>query len=509
MNDIPRICLIILIIYLFAPSVFSIKSDTINTYYECVYGIDVSAWQETINWSLVDNDEYHFCFVKATEGIGWKDPYFETNMVQGNNAGVFMGAYHFATPSLDDAIEEAKFFIATAGKYITDGFLRPVLDLEQGSSLGMAVLSNWVHTWMQTVEYYTDVEPIIYVNSNYANNYLDTSIAEYDLWIAHWTYDPTEMPNVGIWEKWSFWQYSDKGMVNGISGYVDLNVFNGDRTLLESFCIKDDRIYVDDDAEPDWYDATHVRTIQEGVDNATDGDKVLVYGGIYVENVIVGSSISLIGEENNYPIIDGGSSGNGILVEGSEVSVQGFIIRQDELNDDSGIKMIGDNGVIWGNIIEMCHKGIYLNNVSSCTLENNSISSCSIGMYLYNSNKNMIRMNSVVGCGTAIYIEESTTNIVLSNAIKWNSRGVFCSYATENQVLCNNFLDNEEHAKFTKYFSIGFLKPNTWKNNYWDNWIGIGAKVIPGLAYIPINKDPIGYFLPYIELDWNPKQKPF
>ena len=67
-------------------------------------------------------------------------------------------------------------------------------------------------------------------------------------------------------------------------------------------------IYVDDDADPGWYDATHVRTIQEGIDNATAGDTVFVYGGTYYENVVVNKIVDLIGEDEDITTIDGGGS---------------------------------------------------------------------------------------------------------------------------------------------------------------------------------------------------------
>ena len=46
-------------------------------------------------------------------------------------------------------------------------------------------------------------------------------------------------------------------------------------------------IYVDDDADPDWYDATHVPTVQQGVDVASTNDTVYVYSGTYYENVTI------------------------------------------------------------------------------------------------------------------------------------------------------------------------------------------------------------------------------
>ena len=63
-------------------------------------------------------------------------------------------------------------------------------------------------------------------------------------------------------------------------------------------------IYVDDDAPPEWYDETHVRTIQEGIDVASDGDTIFIYNGVYQPstNIHVYKEVSIIGESS------GGSS---------------------------------------------------------------------------------------------------------------------------------------------------------------------------------------------------------
>jgi len=68
-------------------------------------------------------------------------------------------------------------------------------------------------------------------------------------------------------------------------------------------------IYVDDNAPPEWYDETHVKTIQEGINVAEDGDVVYVFSGIYVENIIINKKINLIGENKNTTIIDGSNGG--------------------------------------------------------------------------------------------------------------------------------------------------------------------------------------------------------
>ena len=210
-----------------------------------VNGIDVSAWQATINWNDVYQDDIQFAFCKATEGIGWTDPFVHINLNNASEAGVLIGPYHFATPQIDDAIAEAEYFLSVVDDYLIDGYLRPVLDLEQGASLGIEALSHWVHSWMNTIINETGIEPILYVNANYASNYLDYSVNQYDLWIAHWTYDPDLTPETGIWNDWDFWQYSDQGSINGITGNVDLNVFNEDTNDLQDYIIGSANPYID------------------------------------------------------------------------------------------------------------------------------------------------------------------------------------------------------------------------------------------------------------------------
>jgi parallel beta-helix repeat protein len=223
-------------------------------------GIDVSHHQGNIDWSEVYNAGYRFAFAKATEGDHRPpviiDPNFTTNMENGRNAGLLMGAYHVAHPEMNNAVDEASFFCSIAGNYLKEGYLRPALDLEQeivneiieekGNEEGMKYLSNWIETWISTVKEEAGVEPIIYVSSNTAENYLDKSIAKYSLWIAHYTYDPGIPPNTGIWDDWDFWQYCDNGSVPGINGFVDLDLFKGSEAELNNFLISENEPPVGD-----------------------------------------------------------------------------------------------------------------------------------------------------------------------------------------------------------------------------------------------------------------------
>lgn len=207
-------------------------------------GIDVSHWQEEIDWVEVANAGYSFAFAKATEGVGWKDWSFVTNIEEGTEAGVIMSPYHYARPDLDNTgQEEAEYFLSEVGDYIQSGYIRPVLDLEESGGLGREALSNWVVEWMETVKSRTGVEPIIYTNYYYIQEKLNQSVMDYSLWIAYWTCDPTpsfDIPPTGGFGDWDFWQYQAPAAcgdysIPGISGGVDLNIFNGGESQLTIF----------------------------------------------------------------------------------------------------------------------------------------------------------------------------------------------------------------------------------------------------------------------------------
>jgi len=197
-------------------------------------GIDVSHWQNAIDWTMVAASGKRFAFIKASESTDFVDPLFVQNRAQARAAGLYVGAYHFAQPSTTagDAVAEADHFIDTAAP--SRGDLLPVLDLERTGSLSQAALTAWVQAYMGRILERTGVHAVIYVSPNFWKNYMgDTTwfaLNGYDiLWVAHWT--SASMPTVpgGNWggDGWTFWQYSSDGVVPGITGRVDLNRYNG------------------------------------------------------------------------------------------------------------------------------------------------------------------------------------------------------------------------------------------------------------------------------------------
>ncbi len=208
-----------------------------------LYGIDVSHFQGTINWTSVAAAGKTFAIAKATESTTITDANFTQNMTNGRAAGVTMGAYHFARPSTSptltgDALAEARAFVKVLHPWLAQGGLWPVLDLEDGSSLGKTSLSLWTRTFCNEVKRLTTVPCFLYTSRNYAQNYLESSLATLPLWIAVPNTTPGEKTfDLGPWTDWTLQQYSWTGIVAGISGAVDLDAFAGDETDLAAFVL--------------------------------------------------------------------------------------------------------------------------------------------------------------------------------------------------------------------------------------------------------------------------------
>ncbi len=200
-------------------------------------GIDVSSYQGTINWSQVAGANYKFAWAKSTEGVTVTDADFVNNIVNGEAAGVKMGAYHFAHPENNSAASEAAHFLNVAQTYITSCQLPPCLDFETTGSLTSAQLTAWAEAWSVAVKNATGITPIIYTSGSIASS-LQSSINIYPLWMA----DPdgsstAPPPTLGPWApNWDFKQYSWTGTIPGISGSsVDVDVFNGNSTSFNTF----------------------------------------------------------------------------------------------------------------------------------------------------------------------------------------------------------------------------------------------------------------------------------
>jgi len=201
-----------------------------------IHGIDVSRYQNIINWDLVKGMNVQgitidFVFVKATEGNGDADFYFKRNWRKAKEAGLTRGAYHFFLATKDGTVQ-ARNFINTV-KY-SSGDLPPVVDVEQTYGVKKEILQQRLKAWLYATELAYGVKPIIYTNVEFYKKYLADAFDDYPLWAAH--YLQPSAPRIS--REWHFWQHSERGKVSGIDANVDFNVFNGDSTAFTNMLLK-------------------------------------------------------------------------------------------------------------------------------------------------------------------------------------------------------------------------------------------------------------------------------
>jgi lysozyme len=235
-----RIYVIILIVFLSGTGVA--RSDKVmNAFgisvpvYE-IHGIDVSRYQEKINWKAIslfksgkDSVGITFAFVKATEGRLLVDKYFRYNWDETRKYKIIRGAYHYYRPNINSRLQAGNFI---RNVNLKTGDLPPVLDIEEVGRYGVDNMKKGIKNWLQLIEHHYGVKPIIYTNANFYKRYLSgKEFKRYHFWIAHYTKNSPSIDS-----QWVFWQYSDKGVINTIRSKVALNVHKGTKEELLSIC---------------------------------------------------------------------------------------------------------------------------------------------------------------------------------------------------------------------------------------------------------------------------------
>lgn len=197
-----------------------------------VHGIDAARFQNSINWNVARANGVNFAFLKATEGGDLLDPKFKDHWRGAGRAGVRRGAYHFyyfcTAPEA-----QAQWFIRNVPR--VSGSLPPVLDMEWNPFSPTCAtvrppareVQRQMRVWLRMVEAHYGQRPIIYTTPRFYEENNLRGFRGYEFWLRTTAKTPGEAyPG----QAWRFWQYSATGIIDGISGEVDLNAFNGSRT---------------------------------------------------------------------------------------------------------------------------------------------------------------------------------------------------------------------------------------------------------------------------------------
>lgn len=195
-----------------------------------VNGIDVSSYQEEIDWAKVKADGIDFAIIRVAlrgyeSGKLVEDPYARANLEGAREAGLEVGVYIFSQAvSAEEALEEAEFLLEIIQDYeIT---MPVVFDWEQvGVETARTENMDPETLTAATLEFCRVVEeagytPMVYFNRYQAKHLMDLSqLTDYDFWLAAYTDRMTYGYKVRMW------QYTDRGRVDGIEGGVDVNIW--------------------------------------------------------------------------------------------------------------------------------------------------------------------------------------------------------------------------------------------------------------------------------------------
>ncbi len=223
---------------------------------ERIYGIDISRYQHgrgrkyyPIHWNQLritnlgsisrktvrGKVDYpvSFVYIKSTEGTSIRNRYFKSDYNQAHRYKIKTGAYHFYSVRSTAKMQAEYFLKNTTFRH---GDMPPVLDVEPTDQQieqmgGAGALFRSIRTWLEIVRQRVGVRPVLYVSQRFVNKYLKQAPdikRDYNVWIARYG---EYKPDVRL----VFWQLCPDGRVKGITGAVDINVFNGYRDKFDEF----------------------------------------------------------------------------------------------------------------------------------------------------------------------------------------------------------------------------------------------------------------------------------
>jgi lysozyme len=202
----------------------TIRFNYPNKFEYPVRGIDISHHQSSIDWEKLDNEDITFIFMKATEGGDHVDSKFNDYWNEARSRNYLVGAYHFFR-YCKSGWEQAENFINNVPK---DSMLPPVIDLEYGGACKKEVLGYdmeaEIQDFLNQLENHYGHKPIIYSTPEFYREFIQGKYEDYPIWMRGIIQEP-ELPDN---RNWTFWQFANKGKIDAIDGFVDLNVYCDD-----------------------------------------------------------------------------------------------------------------------------------------------------------------------------------------------------------------------------------------------------------------------------------------
>ncbi|MFR7819899.1 GH25 family lysozyme [Candidatus Pseudoruminococcus sp.] len=200
-----------------------------------VRGVDVSSYQGKIDWKTLSEQDIQFAFIKATEGSSFVDPNFSENYSNAQKTNLRIGAYHFFSYDSSGKTQAENFIKVVP---ISDNMLPPVVDVEfysdkEQNPPNSKDVDKELNAFLQEIEKYYKKKPIIYATGKSYDMFISGKYNDYNIWIRNILSYPSLSDN----KQWTFWQYTDRAVLDGYSGdekFIDMNVFNGSKEDFNS-----------------------------------------------------------------------------------------------------------------------------------------------------------------------------------------------------------------------------------------------------------------------------------
>lgn len=217
-------------------------------------------------------------------------------------------------------------------------------------------------------------------------------------------------------------------------------------------------------------------SIQQAINQATDGDTLILKAGVYHEaGILISKPIVIIGEKN--AIIDGSERGTILTITAKDVLISGLEFRNvpvSYMNDYAAVKLDeAENCIIRNSTFINNFFAIYLAKSSNCTIENNVMtaqfvkeSAAGNGIHLWYCKNITLQNNSISGHRDGIYFEFVEESLVQNNLSENNIRyGLHFMFSNRCNYFHNVFKNNGSGV------AVMYTKNVEMRNNRFEyNW---------------------------------------
>lgn len=206
------------------------KAQTVECEDTCshIHGIDISHYQGNVFWeTLGENSHVAYVYIKASEGGNRIDSRYENNIKTAKQYGIKVGSYHFYRAKTSQQEQLENFLIQC---HASEQDLLPMIDVETTSGLSTEAFCDSLFEFLELVEMAYRQRPLIYTGTNFYNKHLSGKLDRYLVMIAQYT---KREPELNDGRDITMWQYTGKGHISGINGYVDKSRFMGTHNMRD------------------------------------------------------------------------------------------------------------------------------------------------------------------------------------------------------------------------------------------------------------------------------------